>query len=45
MTLVSAIEASGTSREYLRMSPTDIHIIHAAAAHSVRLSRNGRRAG
>jgi hypothetical protein len=26
------------------MSPTDIHIIHAAAAHSVRLSRRGRRA-
>jgi len=25
------------------MSPTDIHIIHAAAAHSVRLSRRGRR--
>jgi hypothetical protein len=26
------------------MSPTDIHIIHAAAAHDVRLSRRGRRA-
>jgi hypothetical protein len=26
------------------MSPTDIHIIHAAAAHTVRVSR-GRRAG
>ena len=25
------------------MSPTDIHIIHAAAAHSVRISRRGRR--
>jgi len=25
------------------MSPTDIHIIHAAATHSVRLSRRGRR--
>jgi hypothetical protein len=23
------------------MSPTDIHIIHAAAAHEVRLSRGG----
>jgi hypothetical protein len=27
------------------MSPTDIHIIHAAAAHQVRLRRAGRRAG
>jgi hypothetical protein len=27
------------------MSPTDIHIHHAAAAHQVRLSRRGRRAG
>jgi len=26
------------------MSPTDIHIIHAAAAHTARLSRRGRRA-
>jgi hypothetical protein len=26
------------------MSPTDIHIIHAAAVHSVRVSRGGRRA-
>jgi hypothetical protein len=26
------------------MSPTDIQIIHAAAAHTVRLSRRGRRA-
>jgi hypothetical protein len=26
------------------MSLTDIHIIHAAAAHSMRLSRRGRRA-
>jgi hypothetical protein len=25
------------------MSPTDINIIHAAAAHSERLSRRGRR--
>jgi len=25
------------------MSPTDIHIIHAAATHSVRISRRGRR--
>jgi hypothetical protein len=25
------------------MSPTDIHIIHAAATHSMRLSRRGRR--
>jgi hypothetical protein len=25
------------------MSPTDIHIIHAAAAHTVRISRPGRR--
>jgi hypothetical protein len=25
------------------MSPTDIQIIHAAAAHSMRLSRRGRR--
>jgi len=27
------------------MSPTDINLIHAAAAHKVRLSRRGRRAG
>ena len=26
------------------MSPTDINLIHAAAAHNVRLSRRGRRA-
>jgi hypothetical protein len=25
------------------MSPTDIHIIHAAATHDMRLSRRGRR--
>jgi len=25
------------------MSPTDIHIIHAAATHKVRISRRGRR--
>jgi hypothetical protein len=25
------------------MSPTDIHIIHAAAAHTARISRRGRR--
>jgi hypothetical protein len=25
------------------MSPTDIHIIHAAATHNVRISRPGRR--
>ena len=24
------------------MSPTDIHIIHAAATHTVRISRRGR---
>jgi hypothetical protein len=27
------------------MSPTDINIIHAAAAQSVRVNRGGRRAG
>jgi len=26
------------------MSPTDINIIHAAATHTVRISRRGRRA-
>jgi len=25
------------------MSPTDIHIIHAAATHAVRINRRGRR--
>ncbi len=37
------MEPAGARREYAPMSPTDIHLIHAAAAHQVRLSRRGRR--
>ena len=38
------MEPGGARREYAPMSPTDIHLIHAAAAHTARVSRRGRRA-
>jgi hypothetical protein len=42
-TQANAMEAPGTWWEASPMSPTDINIVHAAAVHSVRITRRGRR--